>query len=124
MAHTPGPITVSPGDQGGPLTVGIASSGTIQVGDVDVYTITATAGDHVTVSVGETSDTNGVFQPWIRLWSPTGTSLGDTAGVSAAAINNVTIPTSGTYLVLVASFNTGFNGTGTYNVTVTGATGP
>jgi len=124
MTHTPGPITVSPGDQGGPLTVGVPSSGTIQTGDVDVYTVTATAGDHLTVSVGEVTDTNGAFGPWIRLWAPNGASLGDVAGASAAVINNVTAPVSGTYLVLVASFNTGFNGTGTYNVTVTGATGP
>jgi Zn-dependent metalloprotease len=123
MTHTPGPITVSQGDQGGPLTVGVASTGTIQLGDVDVFTFTATAGDHVTVSIGELVD-NGGFAPWIRLWSPTGGTLGDTSGASAAVINNVTVPVSGTYLVLVASFNSGFTGTGTYQVTVTGATGP
>ena len=120
MAHTPGPITVSSGDEGGALTIGVASSGTMDRGDLDVWTFTATAGAHVTVSVGEVTDTNTAFGPWIRLWSPTGATLGDTWGATAAVINNVTAPVTGTYLVLVASYNGTYNGTGTYNLTVTG----
>jgi hypothetical protein len=88
-----------------------------------VYTFTATAGDHVTVSIGEVTDTNTVFWPWIRLWSPTGASLGDSVRVAARVIDNVTVPVTGTYLALVASGNSGLHGTGTYDVTVTGATG-
>ena len=75
MTHTPGPITVSPGDDGGPLTIGVASSGTIDRGDLDVWTFTATAGQHVSVNIGEISDLTG-FQPWIRLWTPAGGNAG------------------------------------------------
>jgi hypothetical protein len=119
MTHTPGPITTLPGDEGGPLTIGVAAPGTIDRGDVDVFTFTATAGAHITVSIGEVSDLTG-FSPWIRLWTPAGGTLGDTWGTTAATINNVTAPVTGTYLVLVGSADSGLDGTGTYNLTVTG----
>ena len=54
MAHTPGPITVSPGDEGGPLTNGAIHTGEIVQGDLDVWTFTATAGDRIAVHIGET----------------------------------------------------------------------
>ena len=63
------------------------------------------------------------FRPWIRLWSPTGASLGDTSGLAAADINVGSAPVTGTYLVLVASFDSGLDGTGTYGLTVTSANG-
>ncbi len=120
--RTPGPITVSPGDQGGALGNGSLASGEILEGDVDVWTITATAGDRIGVHVGEVTDT-GDFQPWIRLWGPNGQSLGNTWNVSAASIEAVA-PTSGTYLVLVASADPGVDGTGTYRLTATHTPGP
>jgi hypothetical protein len=123
MTHTPGPITVSPGDQGGPLTNGEMHTGEILQGDVDVWTFTATAGQRIAVHIGEITDTDD-FRPWIRLWSPTGVSLGDTAFVEADVIDDVVAPVSGTYLVLVASFDPGFDGTGTYRLTMTHTPGP
>ena len=116
MTHTPGPITVSPGDQGGPLTNGALHSGEILQGDLDVWTITATAGTHITVNVHQTSETDD-FQPWIRLWAPNGASLGDTWGTDSASIS-ATATVTGTYLVLVASADSGFDGTGTYSLIV------
>src|SRR5258705_462782 len=77
MAHTPGPITVSPGDDGGPLTNGFMHTGEILKGEVDVWTCAASAGDRIAVHIGEIVDA-GDFTPWIRLWSPTGATLGDT----------------------------------------------
>jgi hypothetical protein len=41
--NTPGPITVSVGDEGGPLTNGATETGTITTGDLDTWTFTATA---------------------------------------------------------------------------------
>ena len=117
MTHTPGPITVSPGDDGGPLTNGAAHAGAIVLGDVDVWTITATAGQHITVNVSQVTETDD-FRPWIRLWSPSGGSVGDTAGLDAALINSAVAPATGTYLVLVGSFDPGFDGSGTYSLTV------
>ena len=37
------------------------------------------------------------FRPWIRLIAPNGATLGDTAGVAAAAINGAVAPVTGTY---------------------------
>ncbi len=121
MTHTPGPVTVSPGDEGGPLTNG-TTTGAIVPGDLDVWTFTATAGDHITLAINQTSETND-FRPWIRLWTPTGASLASTSGLDTATISNVVAPTTGTYLVLVASFDSGFDGAGTYSLTLSGATG-
>lgn len=118
MTKTPGPITVSPGDDGGPLTNGGLHTGAIVRGDVDVWTFSATAGDRIAVHIGEVTDTSDL-RPWIRLWAPNGASLGDVAGVAATVIDDAIAPTTGTYLVLVASFDSGFDGTGTYQLTMT-----
>jgi pre-peptidase len=117
LTKTPGPITVSPGDQGGALTNGGTHPGDILTGDVDVWTITAAAGEHITVTITETADLND-FRPWIRLWAPNGATLGDVAGVSTAQINAAVAPAAGTYLVLVASYDSGFDGTGSYDLVV------
>ena len=123
MAHTPGPITVSPGDDGGPLANGAMHTGEILKGDVDVWTFTATAGDRIAVHIGEIVDA-GDFSPWIRLWSPTGATLGDTSGAGAAVIDDVVAPVTGTYLVLVASADVGLDGSGTYRLTMAHTPGP
>jgi hypothetical protein len=123
MTKTPGPITVSPGDQGGPLTNGAIHEGEILQGDVDVWTFTANAGERIAIHTGEMTDTDD-FRPWLRLWAPSGASLAETSGVSADAINNVVAPVTGTYLVLVASFDSGFDGEGTYRLTMTHTPGP
>ena len=118
MTNTPGPITVSPGDQGGPLTNGGEPSGEIVQGDLDVWTITATAGDRITVNITETTETDD-FRPWIRLWAPNGATLGNVSGLTGAQITNAVAPVTGTYLVLVGSFDSGFDGTGSYSLVVT-----
>src|SRR5207244_147114 len=93
-------------------------SGEILQGDLDVWTFEATAGQRISVHVGEITQTDD-FQPWIRLWAPNGASLGDTWGTDAAVIDDVVAPATGTYLVLVASADSGFDGTGTYRLTMT-----
>src|SRR5690606_26568796 len=110
--HTPGPTTVSPGDQGGALTNGAVHTGEIVRGDVDVWTLTATMGDRIAIHIGQVSETSD-FRPWIRLWGPSGQPLGETWDVTAAALNNIVAPVTGTYLVLVASADAGLDGTGT-----------
>jgi hypothetical protein len=118
IAKTGSPVTVSGGDQGGPLTSGVAVNGGIQVGDLDVWTISAAAGQKISAQVSELTDNND-FRPWIRIWAPNGASLGSTSGVSTAALNNLTAPISGTYLVMISSFDSGLDGTGTYQLTAT-----
>src|SRR5205823_3929952 len=84
---------------------------------------TATAGDRIALHIGEITDTDGAFTPWIRLWGPTGTVLGSSYGATAGAIDTVAGVT-GTYLVLVASFDAGYDGEGTYRLTMTHTPGP
>ena len=88
--------------------------GEILQGDLDVWTITATAGQHIAVSIAQASEIDD-FQPWIRLWSPSGASVGNTWGATAATIS-ATAPVTGPYLIPVASAYPGVNGTGTYTV--------
>jgi len=124
MARTgPEPITVSPGDQGGPLTNGGMHTGEILQGDVDAWTFTANAGDRISVHIGQITEIDD-FHPWIRLWSPTGTSLDSRPGPDAAVIDDIVAPTTGTYLVLVATNDVEFDGEGTYRLTMTHSPGP
>src|SRR3989442_12945870 len=90
--------------------------GEIVQGDLDVWTFTATAGDRIAVHIGEITETND-FRPWIRIWAPNGASLGSGYGTDAAALE-VVAPVTGNYLVLVSSFDSGYDGSGTYRLTV------
>jgi hypothetical protein len=123
MTHSPGPVMVAPGDQGGPLTNGGIQIGEILQGDLDVWTFTAAAGERIALHIGQVTETDD-FRPWIRLWAPNGASLGSSAGVDAAEIGDVIAPVTGTYLVLVASFDSGFNGAGTYRLSMAKTPGP
>src|SRR5438477_332055 len=49
LVQTPGAITVAAGDSGGPLINGDQQSGTIDVGELDVWSFTANAGDSIVV---------------------------------------------------------------------------
>ena len=117
FVRTPGPYTLSAGDDGGALTNGAVHNGTIVRGDVDAWTISAVAGQHIAVIVNQTSELSD-FTPWIRVWSPAGGTIGDTWGAAGATLNPVA-PVTGTYLVLVASNDSGQDGEGTYSLEVT-----
>jgi hypothetical protein len=118
LAKTPGPVTITPGDDGGAITSGVAQAGTITVGDLDVFAINVVAGQSITVNISETSEIND-FRPWIRLWGPNGVSFISSSGLTSASGGPVVAPVTGTYLILVGSFDSGFNGTGTYSITAT-----
>jgi hypothetical protein len=116
--RVPGALTVSPGDQGGPLTNGGNHAGTIHVGDLDPWTVTAAAGESILVSIGETGAASA-FVPWIRVFGPTGALLvgGNNWGELAAQVR-VTAPTAGTYTVVVSTNDSGNDASGTYVLTV------
>ena len=116
LAKSPGAFIISGGDEGGVMTNGNNHTGTIHVGDLDLWSFQANAGEALTVSIGETG-VAGVFTPWIRLQSPTGQDLGNLSGVAATQINtNATV--TGTYHVIVGSADAGFDATGTYTLTI------
>src|SRR2546427_238851 len=79
LAQGPGAVVVSNGDEGGPMTNGATYAGNIYQGDSDTWTFTATQGDYIALSMGAVSPISAHFAPWIRLVSPTGALLGNSA---------------------------------------------
>src|SRR5881275_1808063 len=110
----------------GSLINGQTYSGTISVpGELDTWTFTATQGDYIALSMGTVTQTTAHFAPWIRLLSPTGVLLGNSATGTGASDIAATAPTSGTYTVIVGSllgFGGAIDGTGSYLLTL--AQGP
>jgi len=116
LAHTGSAVTVSPGDEGGPLTNGALHTGAIPVGDLDVWTVTAIAGDAIVARMGELAD-GSALTPHVRIYSPSGALMRNSWGDEAAEAA-VTATTSGTHLVVVGDHGTGYEGTGTYRLTL------
>ncbi len=116
LAKSPGAFTISPSDEGGGLTNGSNHTGTIHVGDVDMWSFNATAGDAIILRIGEVG-TPGLFTPWIRLKSPTGQGLGTISGVMATEIE-ATATVTGTYTVIVTTNDSGWDATGDYTLSL------
>lgn len=117
LAKTGDPIVVSAGDDGGPLTNGIAHQGDIPIGDLDLWNFTASAGQSIVVRMGQITDTNS-FDPWVRLYGPDGALLLSDFG---AAVSEVTLraTNSGTFLVVTGNNDYNNNaGSGTYVLTL------
>ncbi|MFN8579516.1 MAG: hypothetical protein U0163_00860 [Gemmatimonadaceae bacterium] len=121
LAKAPGTTTVSPGDQGGPITNGVSHTGTITMGDLDVWQIAANPGDYIHVAIGEITG-SADFTPWIRLVAPNGAILGTDWNVAAAQIAvNATV--AGTYTIIVTTADPGNDATGDYRLTTYHAPG-
>jgi hypothetical protein len=116
LAKTPGTVAVAPGDEGGPMTNGATHTGSIDVGDLDVWTLTANPGDSIIVRMGEITDSN-TFTPWVRLYSPDGTLLDSGFGVVAGEVA-ATAANNGTFLVVVGDGNGALSGSGAYRLTL------
>jgi hypothetical protein len=122
LARAPAAYMISPGDEGGPLSAASSSgNGFIHVGDLDVWTFTAHAGDPINVTISEVAIVSPDFTPWIRLRGPTGQALGSQSGATGAQIN-VNAPATGIYTVVVSTFDAGLDGSGDYVLSVAGIT--
>ena len=108
LAQVPETFIVPAGDEGGPLVNGANATGTINLGDIDIWSFTANKGDNVNLRVGTTN-----FDGWLQLFGPDGKLLatGTGAGSTDAYIDNYTATNSGTFTVLVSSWYTGQSGT-------------
>jgi hypothetical protein len=84
-----------------------------------MWSFDATAGDAIVLALGEVG-VDSSFQPWLRLRSPTGQNIGNTSGVLAAQID-IVAPVTGTYTVVISTFDTGLDATGDYTLTLAGA---
>jgi hypothetical protein len=119
IANSPAAFVVPAGDEGGAMLNGVAHQGVIHRADLDLWKFNAIRGTAVTVSIGEVGD-NPLFVTWIRLRRPDGSQIATADNYQGAQIN-VVVPQDGTYTVVVTSSDGGHVGTGTYNLTVTGA---
>jgi hypothetical protein len=109
---------VSAGDEGGSLNGAGTYDGMLDVGDLDVWSFTACAGDGILLRMDELV-ANSSLTPWIRLYGRDGVLLDTVSDASTAPINR-TAPASGNYTVVVADFSGGYAGSGTYRLTVNG----
>jgi len=122
LGKTGSPIVVAPGDQGGPLTNGFTFPGTLAVGQLNVWSITATSGDNLVVEMGRSVSSSTLY-PYLRLYGPDGSLLASTPsdGTEAEVATHAT--NSGTFTV-IADNNFGYvnGGNGAYQLTL-GKTG-
>ena len=99
LAQVPEAFMVPSGDEGGALTNGGNFAGTITLGDLDLWTFTANAGDSINLRLGTTS-----FNGNLELYGPNGALLG-TAQNSTDTLITYTATSGGTFTVLVSSYN-------------------
>jgi hypothetical protein len=119
LAETGHPVTISPGDEGGPLA-GPLVHGFIDIGDLDAWTVSATAGQPIVVSMME-SIGGSALTPHLRLYSPTGSFLDGSTSAGSAQVSIASAPVTGTYLVVACDYYG--NGTGPYHQIPTNAAG-
>jgi hypothetical protein len=116
LAKTGSPVVVSPGDEGGPLTNGLMHTGTLDVGDLDAWTVAAIAGERIAVRMGEVTD-GSTLTPWLRIYSPAGVLLGSSFSAVAAEVA-ITATLSGTFLVVAGDTTASYSGSGAYRLTL------
>src|SRR5262249_44455538 len=121
LAHAPGAFVVPAGDEGGPLTNGGNHAGTIRVGALDMWSFSATQGAYIAWSAAEPDGYTGLV-PRLRLIASNGTLLTATAGALVAQIN-ISAPQTGTYTVIVGTFDTGLDASGNYALVLAHAPG-
>ena len=133
LAKVPGGYVVPDGDEGGGLTNGQNHPGTITLGDLDLWSFHAEAGDALCLTVadqipGPTSN----LAPFIRVWGPDGTGLVNGDGGLAtqlcfrAPMDDPSLGTigTGTYTVLISANVNAAARTGTYILRLARAPAP
>ncbi|MGE3310987.1 MAG: hypothetical protein AB7O66_13545, partial [Limisphaerales bacterium] len=105
----PGAFIIPPGDEGGPLTNGGNHGGTNTLGDEDIWTFTANAGDNVVLRAGRVSG-SGSYYPWLRLHGPDGSVVKDEWNNDADTFLSYRATNGGPYTLLVGSYYTGHQG--------------
>ena len=106
LAQFPEAFIVPAGDEGGPMTNGGNYAGTNSLGDLDMWSFTANAGDNIVLRLGTVG-----FLGNLSLYGPNGALLKTVASGMDAEVD-YTATNSGTFTALVSSYSVG--GTGTY----------
>lgn len=108
LAQVPGSFTTSPGDHGGAFPNGVALAGTIALGDLDLWSFEAAAGETVFVRMGAPA-----FTPWLRAFGPDGLQIDESTWVNSGtrdALVTFRATTSGTHTILAAAVYSGQSG--------------
>ncbi|NBB80664.1 MAG: hypothetical protein GVY36_14670 [Verrucomicrobia bacterium] len=113
FALSKGPFMVPSGDEGGAIFSGERHSGTIDLGDADLWSFEVSAGEAIRLAVAETSGAG--FTPFLLLYGPDGSLLGSNSGSSSADVV-VNASVAGTYTAVVQDGNTDVSGTGAYEL--------
>src|SRR5689334_5447086 len=92
------------------MTNGVMHLGTINTGDLDLWTFNATVGDSIVVRMGESTDTI-TFLQWVGVYGPNGVLLGSSANTAAVEVTT-RATNSGTFLVVVGDGNGAVSGSG------------
>ena len=106
LAQFPEAFIVPPGDEGGPLTNGGNFPGTNSLGDLDLWSLTANAGDNIVLRLGTVG-----YSGNLSLYGPNGALLKNVASSTDAELD-YKATNSGTFTALVDAYSSG--GTGTY----------
>ena len=110
LAQIPEAFIVPAGDEGGAMANGGNFTGTITLGDLDMFTFTANTGDSINLRLGTTN-----FSGYLQLYGPNGALLDAVGGYPVKDdLIAYTATNSGTFTVLVSDGYGG--GTGTYEL--------
>ena len=118
LAKAPGSFSVPAGDQGGSVTNGENHTGAISMGDLDLWSFQAQAGDALCLTVADqTAGSVPVLGPFIQVWAPSGASqaAGD-LGLATQVCFTAPLGESGTYSVLISANSNAPASTGDYTV--------
>ncbi len=110
LARVPAAFVTSAGDEGGVLTSGLAHPGTNSLGDLDLWSFSANAGDNLALRMGSPD-----YRPLLSLYGPNGALIQTASGASSAhrdASIFVLATNSGVFTVVAQSYYN--NGTGPY----------
>ena len=100
------------------MTNNVTYQGVVRRGRLNQWAFLATAGHALTINAGEVGG-DGPFYPWLRLYAPDGSFLGESYGPTSAQIA-VTAPTTGQYSVSVGSADDRYTASGTYSLSCYG----
>jgi len=101
----------------GALTNGFTHTGTLSIGEQEVWTFAANTGDGILVKLGEAVIGSSLY-PRLRLYGPGGVLLNESLGATAAEFT-VRATNSGTFTVLIANAETFVpGGAGAYRLTL------
>jgi hypothetical protein len=120
LARTGSPLAISANDEGGPLTNGTIHTASIEVGDIDTWSLTASAGESMVIRMGEVT---AGLAPQLRLYGPDGVLLDSSSGVVATEVT-ARATNSGTFLLVAGDLTSGYGGTGDYRLTLAKTGGP